>query len=489
MAGPSDVLMLSVSGMRGTFGGSLSPDVVVRYCAAFASWVKSRDGVKKGEKPQVVVGHDGRRGSDTIAGLVMFALELHGCRVYNLFVPCMTPTIGFAVDHLGAAAGLQVTASHNPQQWCGLKPIIRDANAKTGAASARAPDKQTADKIIALYREGAASPAPWDGIGAAMLGAKAADSHFQRVGTIMRQIGSFEQIRRAKFRLALDAVTPSGDIFASELLKSLGTKVVSVNSPSQVHAGIFPHTPEPTRDNLSGLCKAVKSAKGKSGRARGFDAGFALDPDGDRLAVVDELGNYIGEEYTLVLAAMAMGELGLLKKGQVLAVNLSTSRMIEDVASWYGCYVVRTAVGEANVVEGMRANNSPLGGEGNGGVIWPKVTYIRDSLGAMALILALMAKRKQTISQLVAQVPTYSIVKRKIDLNPAINPKDVVAALADKYAQHTPDRTDGVWVNFTSQRAWLHVRASNTEPIMRLIAEAPTAEQAAAILDEAAAVV
>lgn len=489
MASGSDVLMLSVSGMRGTFGGSLTPDVVARYCGAFAAFVRdgsaSKGTKKKPHTPRIVVGYDGRRGSDTVASLVAAALEMHGCRTVTLLGPVMTPTVGYVVDQVGADAGIQVTASHNPQEWCGLKPIVREVKAKAKVVSASAPDKATAEAIIARYREGSPVGAAWDAIGGTLLSADTAEQHAPHVAGLINKAskGALNAIKKAKFRVALDSVTLSGFEAANQLLEEMNVKVESVNDILKLNAGLFPHTPEPTRDNLVGLSRFVKKAKGK------VHVGFAQDPDGDRLAVVDEKGNYIGEEYTLVLAAMAMGELGLLKKGQVIAVNLSTSRMIEDVAARYGCHVVRTAVGEANVVEGMRANKSPLGGEGNGGVIWPKVTYIRDSLGGMALILALMAKRKQTISELVAQVPSYAIVKRKIDLNPAMNPRDIVAALADKYATHKPDRTDGVWVNFADQRAWLHVRASNTEPIMRLIAEAPTAEQAGAILDEAATAV
>jgi phosphomannomutase len=477
--------MLSVSGMRGTFGGSLTPDVVTRYCGAFAAWVhQQRATIKSAKRPHVVVGYDGRAGSDAVATLVGAALEMNGCDVTALPLPQMTPTIGFIVDRLGADAGLQVTASHNPQEWCGLKPIVRAAGARKGEVSASAPGKALADEIIGRYNAGTGAFAQWGALGQPLSDSpRVTEEHPLHVARLIKQLGVAPAIKKARLHAALDSVTSSGFVAGHDLLSTLGVKVSGVNPDKTLAAGLFPHTPEPTRDNLVGLSRFVKKAKGK------IHVGFAQDPDGDRLAVVDETGSYIGEEYTLVLASMAMGELGQLKKGQVLAVNLSTSRMIEDVAGWYGCHVVRTAVGEANVVEGMRANKSPIGGEGNGGVIWPKVTYIRDSLGAMALILALMARRKQKVSELVAQVPSYAIVKRKIDLNPAMNPKDVVAALADKYAQHKPDRTDGVWVNFADQRAWLHVRASNTEPIMRLIAEAPTAEQAGAILDEAASVV
>ncbi len=245
--------------------------------------------------------------------------------------------------------------------------------------------------------------------------------------------------------------------------------------------GLFPHTPEPLKENLTALAKAVKKRKAH--------VGFAQDPDADRLAIIDEKGNYIGEEYTLVLCAMARGELGRIKKNDKLVINLSTSRMIEDVAAWYGAKVLRSAVGEANVVEMMKKHKAVLGGEGNGGVIWPKVTYIRDSLSAMALVLVLMQRTKKTISQLVAEIPAYAIVKRKVDLPSREAATGAAAKLSDAYRHEKVDHTDGVRIEFASERAWLHVRASNTEPIMRLIAEAPTRAVAERILDEAARVI
>ncbi len=482
--------MLSVSGMRGTFGGSLTPEVVVRYCGAFAAFVRGRTAgeggkgtKKKPHAPRVVIGYDGRRGSDAVASLVSNALEMHGCFTVTLFGPVMTPTLGFVVDRLDADAGIQVTASHNPQEWCGLKPIVREVKAKAGAVSASAPDKGTADAIIAMYREGTAKAAAWNGVGGGSVFGHVAEEHAPHVVGLMKQAGALKAITKARFRVAVDSVTRSGFETAAQMLEALKVKVECVNDITKLNAGLFPHTPEPTRDNLVGLSRFVKKAKGK------IHAGFAQDPDGDRLAVVDELGNYIGEEYTLALAALAMGELGLLRKGQVIPVNLSTSRMIEDVAATFGCRVVRTAVGEANVVQRMKAEKSPLGGEGNGGVIWPKVTYIRDSLGAMALVLALMAKRGEPLSRIAASIPAYAIVKRKVDLAAQADAARAVEALAAAHAARKPDRTDGVWINFTDERAWLHVRASNTEPIMRLIAEAPTAAMAEAILDEAGRVV
>jgi phosphomannomutase len=295
----------------------------------------------------------------------------------------------------------------------------------------------------------------------------------------LNAIGAHDDRRSMGIKCVLDSVNSSGRIAGKELL---GRRLVHHLGASD--NGIFPHTPEPTRENLEGMCRFVREKKA--------DVGFAQDPDADRLAIVDERGEYIGEEYTLALCAEAvLGASPEKVRGGTVCVNLSTSRMIEDVCAKYGVRVIRTAVGEANVVEAMKKNGSVFGGEGNGGVIWPRVTYIRDSLSGMGLILALMARTEKKISELVAEIPSYAIVKRKVDLK-AGDPSQAakaVEAIKRAYAGETLDTQDGVRVDFEAKRAWLHVRGSNTEPIMRLIAEAPSEKVAGAILDEAAGVI
>lgn len=324
-----------------------------------------------------------------------------------------------------------------------------------------------------------------------------------------------------KWRVILDSVNASGGPGAESLIRSFHAEAIQLHGDS---SGIFPHNPEPTAENLSGkggLCDAVPGLRA--------DVGFAQDPDGDRLAIVDETGRYIGEEYTLVLAAISLLEaLGspVLRTGSsesaqslgtgtsserpseqgqgpsseslatttpLICVNLSTSRMIDDVAARYGARVVRTPVGEANVVEAMKrlrreGHHVLLGGEGNGGVIWPKVTYVRDSLSAMALTLSLMARTGKTISQLVAGIPSYAILKRKQPLARKELAAPTVEKLAAHYRTKGPavrvDTQDGVRIDFDDTRAWVHVRASNTEPILRLIAEAPSVGIAEAVLEE-----
>ncbi len=477
METPPDVLMLSVSGLRGTFGGSLTPEVIARYAVAFASYLRSRSastGKPQKDRPHVVVANDGRIGAAAVKAIAIPALNLAGCDTADLGVAA-TPTVGLVADVIGAHGALQITASHNPQQWCGIKTIIRSPKAKKGLPNASAPDKTTANEIVGIYRDGPAKTLPWDKIGANFQLFQVDASHALRVLTTLDTFGISKQINKKKYNVIIDDACASGRMLAPSMLNELDCKVERLYQQAD---GIFPHAPEPTRENLSALCKRVRTQKAH--------IGLAQDPDADRLALVDDTGTYIGEEYTLVLCAMALAELGVLKKGVVVPVNLSTSRMIEDVATTHGFHVIRTPVGEANVVAAMKANKSPLGGEGNGGVIWPQITYIRDSLGAMALVLALMAHRKQTLSKIVKEIPPYAIIKRKVDLTPAIKPADVLDKVAAKWAHNKPDRADGVWVPFHAKRAWMHVRASNTEPIIRLIAEAPTPEQAEGLLDEAA---
>jgi len=289
--------------------------------------------------------------------------------------------------------------------------------------------------------------------------------------------------RAMAIKCVVDSVNSSGVEAVRELLGDRLVHHVGAGT-----SGLFPHTPEPTRENLTSLCEFVTR--------KHADVGFAQDPDADRLAIIDERGRYIGEEYTLVLAAEAV--LGALverggpdaARGKVMVINLSTSRMIEDVAAKYGARVLRAAVGEANVVELMKKEGAVLGGEGNGGVIWPKVTYIRDSLTSIALVIGLLARTGKTVSQLVSEIPSYAIVKKKVDLPDLSKAAPALAAVKQRFASQvtsgaaTIDEQDGVRVSFGSE-GWLHVRASNTEPILRLIAEAPTVEKAEGLAGDA----
>lgn len=486
-------LILSISGCRGIFGKTMTPEVSARYAMALGGYLREQH-VKAGGKgkPRVILGRDGRAAGEIIAQSAAAGLAASGCDVIDLGV-AMTATVGVMVDERQGAGGLVITASHNPQQWNGLKPMVRELGgerARAGAVSACAPNKQLADSVIARFHEAGKSGARGVDVGeagtitAAPTGAalgmpsEGTYTHVNKVREAMKSIGVVEDRRTMGVSCVVDSLNASGVEGAKALLGQRIKHHLGGGS-----SGLFPHTPEPLKENLGELARFV--AEKRAG------VGFAQDPDADRLAIVDERGEYIGEEYTLVLAAEALlGSGAIDPKGAVLCTNLSTSRMIEDVAARHGARVIRTPVGEANVVDAMKQHGAVLGGEGNGGVIWPKVTYIRDSLSAMALVMALMARTGKSISELVAEIPKYAIVKRKVDLPDASQARRAAEAVAKCFARERIDTRDGVRVDFDrlpkgQGPAWLHVRGSNTEPIMRLIAEAPTVQDAEAILNEA----
>lgn len=510
-------LMLGVSGCRGIVGASLTPTVAAEFAGSFGGWLVDRQGAaQNGAKPSVVLAADGRAGYHATHAAALAGLLAAGCDVIDLGV-AMTPTAGVMIDHLRADAGVVLTASHNPQEWNGLKFLLRaggtglqpvpsnqHASAQAHTASAAAPDAATAAAIIDRYKSGGArSLAPWNRLGTVRHDRTA---HAIHVGLVLRAIDALgeppgatnnpqptltDRIRAANFTVVVDSVNGAGRHSARLLLERLGCRVIALGDDD---TGLFWHTPEPTRDNLAPV--ADRAAEARAALA------FCQDPDADRLALLAADGSYIGEEYTLALAARAVLELGHNSATTTLAANLSTSRMIDDIAAAHNARVARTPVGEANVVSAMKTAASPIGGEGNGGVIWPAITYVRDSLGAMALTLALMAATGKPIADLAAEIPAYAIEKRKVDLPSKDAARPAVEAVARHYKAHPNariDTQDGVRVDLTldpapasstpAGQAWVHVRASNTEPIMRLIAEAPTAAAARALLDEVARVI
>jgi phosphomannomutase len=487
-------LILGVSGLRGIVGESLTPEVAVRYAGAFGGWLRERAGV---ENPLVSVGRDGRAGGEELARVVADALIDAGCVVSDCGV-ATTPSMGHEVDHCLQHAAVVLTASHNPAEWNGIKLLVSDevtGGCDGSPVSAAAPSAAVAESIIERFH---ATPSRVSFPGGRMAqrgtpeGSHVADIEGEMAIAGLGTRGSDV----ARLRAVVDSVNCSGAVGTAEVSRRLGFEC---NQLFGDDSGVFPHTPEPTKENLSGdggLCDAVPGLKA--------DVGFAQDPDADRLAIVDEQGIYIGEEYTLVLCAVALMEArkgdaetaraearGSLKP--VFVVNLSTSRMIDDLAARYGAEVVRTPVGEANVVERMKqlkaeGRDVVMGGEGNGGVIWPEVTYVRDSLSAMALTLALMARTGKKVSELVAMVDAmgpgkkgYCILKRKAPLASKADAVPVVEHLARVYrgeADAVVDTQDGVRIDWPARGVWAHVRASNTEPIMRVIVEAPTEAQA-----------
>lgn len=370
-----------------------------------------------------------------------------------------------------------------------MKALVRQRswnNAGDELVDACAPSAAMAETIIERFGEGRIQWASPKDVSDALIDMEATEAHCGKVleaCEALLGVDSFwDEIARGRAvgRVVLDSVNASSAPADALFFEDTICRAVQIHGEA---TGLFPHPPEPTAENLSGsggLCEAVRGLRA--------DMGFAQDPDADRLAIVDERGVYIGEEYTLVLAAEAvLSAMGPHAEGQVLCANLSTSRMLDDVAARHGARVIRTPVGEANVVEAMKHHNAVIGGEGNGGVIWPAVTYVRDSLSAMALVLALRARTGRTISQLVASMPAYAIEKRKAPLARKEDALPAINRIAGRYQNQRVDLQDGVRVEFADR--WVHVRASNTEPILRLIAEAPAKEQASALLDEVAAIV
>ncbi|MDA1024849.1 MAG: phosphoglucosamine mutase [Planctomycetota bacterium] len=453
-------LMLSISGARGIVGQTMTPEITARYAGAFGSLL--RESITD-RPPRLVVGFDGRRSGSCLASAAAAGLAAVGCEVTLLGITT-TPTVGVMIKELDCDGGINVTASHNPIEWNGIKCLDSDGLAPGGRESAKIIGRFQANQVDRV-----------EGAECGRIGHvdDAVDHHVAKVLSIV----DVEKIRAKRFRVVLDSVAASGGPAGRRLLEELGCDLVHLHGEP---IGIFPHPPEPTEANLTGLAKVVE-------RDAGAAVGCAQDPDADRLAIIDENGRYIGEEWTLVLAALRMMQR---RGGGPVATNISTSRMIDDVcASFEGASVVRTAVGEANVVYGIRSNGGVIGGEGNGGVIIPEVCFIRDSISSMALILELLATDGRPLSAIVDGLPQYAMIKRKWDLS-LVGGKEAVRGILKKIKKHWAgadiNSSDGVRIDVGD--SWVHVRPSNTEPIIRLIAEAPTKAAAERIADEAAAV-
>jgi phosphomannomutase len=438
--GTADDLIVSVSGMRGVVGRSLTPAAALGFASALGAHVKGGP---------VVVSRDGRPSGSMLRHAVLAGLTAAGCDVHDLAV-ASTPTVGLAVRTLHAAGGVQITASHNPAEWNGLKLFGPDGRVLS-AAEGR--------KVQALFELAAAANVAWDKIGNVQDYGKAEDVHRERV----LQLVDVTAIRAARLRAFLDANGGAGGPLGRALLKSLQVDTTCQGCDAD---GFFLHEPEPTEANLREIGPQVREC--------GADVGFALDPDADRLALIDETGRYIGEELTLALAA----RFRLSRERGPVVVNMSTSRLVADVAERFCCPFHRSAVGEANVADKMLEVGAVFGGEGNGGVIDPRVGLVRDPFIGMGLILNLMAQTGKKLSELAAELPTYHIVKEKYTVSRQRLP-ELFAALVKRWPEAAADRQDGLRLDWADR--WLHVRPSNTEPIVRVIAEAPRAEEAAGL--------
>ena len=433
--------MLSISGMRGLVGKSLTPPIAARFGAAFGSWLWThrRPGNDTNKPPAVALGRDSRQSGPMIEAAVAAGLASVGCKVIRVGI-LSTPGVAVAMDHLRGDGGMVITASHNPFPWNGVKPLRHDGVAP--------PADESAD-IIRRFHDNDLNYVSVDQL-VRFEDFPGGDKH--HIDRVLELI-DIDLIQQAKLTAVVDSVHGAGGDEARHLLHALG---VTLHHLYAQPTGQFPHTPEPTRENLTELSEQTAKLKA--------DVGFAQDPDADRLAIVDETGSYIGEEYTLALCALHK-----LGKGDTVAANLSTSRMVDDIAARVGGTVIRTPVGEANVTQGMRDQGATLGGEGNGGIIDNRISQVRDSIIGMAYVLELIAKRRQPLSTIVSDIPAYAIVKDKADVDPQIlatMPQRMKAAFADQKI----DTQDGVRVDWPDK--WVHVRPSNTEPIIRIIAEA-----------------
>ena len=456
----SDTLMVGVSGVRGLVGTDLTPEVIARWAAAFGTWASAG---------KIVLGRDARTSGPMFARAATAGLMSVGCEVIDVgLVP--TPTVQLAVEHARGAGGIILTASHNPIEWNALKFVGPDGIYLSAEDGARVAELVRTDRI---------ERAGYDALGSAGVDADAVERHLEAL-LALRGL-DVKAIRRRRFRVALDTVRGAGGVVMPKLLERLGCRVAAINLQTD---GYFPRPPEPLPEHLKPLGALVRRHKA--------DVGIAVDPDVDRLAVVDERGRPIGEDYTLAFAVRAVLGGRTDPKGlppgrgrtggkKTVVCNLSTSLVVEDAARECGATVVRSPVGEAHVARKIIAVKAAIGGEGNGGVMYPPLHVGRDAPVAAALVLALLAREGKTVSQLVASAPRYAIVKAKVARGPKLEP--VYEGLRRAFAGTTVDTQDGLRLAWPDR--WLHVRPSNTEPIIRLIAEAPTTADAEKLIDEA----
>jgi phosphomannomutase len=441
-------LMVSISGIRGIVGSSLTPEVVVKYTAAFAEYCKPGP---------IVIGRDGRSTGKTIGNLVASTLLETGRDVVAIGV-CPTPTVQLAVERKRAAGGISITASHNPNEWNGLKFL---------ASSGLFLDAEENRQLWAIADRGQQAYAPWDGQGEHTSDPGFIDEHIRNVLSLSYIHADI--VRARQLRVVADCVNAAGGMIVPKLLREFGCEVVEMNCDV---SGIFSHLPEPVPENLSGLCDRVRQERA--------DLGIAVDPDVDRLVLIDERGEPFGEEYTIasvvkfVLEEEARrrsnaGPPGKLKPKVV--VNLSTTRAVDDIARNAGAEVIRTAVGEINVAKKMREVGAIVGGEGSGGVILPESHTGRDALVGIALTLQHLTEFGRTMSELKRTMPQYLITKARVDVQ-GIDTEALLKGLENKFSSSGRITTiDGLKIDFAD--SWVHLRRSNTEPIMRIIAEAP----------------
>jgi len=449
-------LIKSISGIRGTIGGAvgdnLTPIDTVKFAAAYGTWIKTQ---RTKENYRVVVGRDARISCGMVQNLVMNTLIGLGIDVIDLDLST-TPTVEIAVPMEHADGGIILTASHNPKQWNALKLLDHNGEFLNAEHSQRVLDIAAADAM---------EFADVDDLGVITENQAYFDIHIDEVLDL--EFVNVKAISDCRFKVVVDAVNSTGGIAIPLLLERLGVEVVKIHCEPN---GQFPHNPEPLKQHLTDLSKKVVSSNA--------DFGIAVDPDVDRLAFMDEKGIMFGEEYTLVACADYI----LSQRPGNTVSNLSSTRALRDITEKYGGSYTASAVGEVNVVNAMKATKAVIGGEGNGGIIYPESHYGRDALVGVALFLSLLAERKISVSALRASYPSYFMGKKKIDLNPSIDVDAILVAMEAKYAHEQISTIDGVKIDFATQ--WVHLRKSNTEPIIRIYTEAPSQEAADVLGDK-----
>lgn len=454
-------LIKSISGIRGTIGGrpgeGLSPLDIVKFTAAYATFIRN---TAETSSNLIVVGRDARLSGPMVNDLVSATLRGMGFDVVNIGM-ASTPTTEVAVAGLGACGGIIITASHNPLQWNALKLL----NAKGEFLN----DKE-GKEVLRIAADEAFSFAPVEALGKEMTDQTWNMRHIEKVLSL--RVVDREAIAKAGFTVAVDAVNSVGGVVIPQLLRALGVKnIIELNCEPN---GRFAHTPEPIPQNLTGISELLKTGVA--------DVGFVVDPDVDRLAIVMENGEMFVEEYTLV----AVADYVLQHTPGSTVSNLSSSRALGDVTRAHGCEYHASAVGEVNVVTKMKETGAVIGGEGNGGVIYPEAHYGRDALVGVALFLTLLAHSGKKVSELKAGYPPYEIAKNKVELTPDIDVDAILEKMKERYAGEKITDIDGVKIDFAD--SWVHLRKSNTEPIIRIYAEAATMEKAEALAESVKAV-
>ncbi|MBI3123044.1 MAG: phosphoglucosamine mutase [Ignavibacteriales bacterium] len=438
-------LMVSVSGIRGIVGDGLDPQTIVKYASAYADFCG---------KGKIVIGSDGRISGEMVSKLVIGTLLAKGNDVVDIGI-CPTPTVLFNVKNLKAVGGIQISASHNPNEWNALKLLNRNGEFMT-------PEENR--QMLSNIENANNNYTSWNKLGKLTSNSKGLDDHIEAVLKI--PFINVPKIRKRKFKVLLDCVNGAGSYSMPKLLEKLGCQVIEMNCSK---SGIFPRLPEPIPENLKATMRAVKKHKA--------DIGIVVDPDVDRLVLITDKGEPFSEENTITQAT----RFWLSKKKGNVVVNLSTTRAVDDVARQFGCKVFRSPVGEANVVKKMKEVKAVIGGEGSGGVILPKAVFGRDSLTGTVIMLQHLLEFGGTMSEMKKALPQYFVAKKKILIGNK-NPDEVIKNLISKYSDQQINTEDGLRIDFADH--WAHFRKSNTEPIIRCIVEAKNKKDAESFADK-----